>query len=175
MRLKDVKDSLKQTMKDNLDEAKHHQYPNSVFYTSENDGLKKALDKLEEYEKSKQTITNIEYNIHDVRGGCDTCDYGSRYIRDMYIEYDKKIKVHFHTNLKVDMNISESEWMMAVLNNDELDDLLEWYKSKVVNFIKEDYMWKDYRQTTGPDIYYEIENLELEDSEPIRHYIGVDD
>lgn len=32
MKLTDIKDYLKQEIQDNLDEAKHHEYPNSVFF-----------------------------------------------------------------------------------------------------------------------------------------------
>lgn len=174
MKLQDVKDYLKESMKENLDEAKHHQYLNSVFYTSENDGLKKALDKIEEYEKSKPKITDISYDSRKIRGGCDTCDYGSEYIKDMYITYDETIKIHFHITVKIeDYGITESDWMMAVLNSDTMEELIEWYKSKTIPIVREEWTWKNSRHNEC-DIYYEIEDTSQEGVSIIRHYIGVD-
>ena len=174
MRLKDVKDYIRGQMDNNLDEAKHHQYPNSVFYTSENDGLLKALNKIEEYEKSKQTVTSISYDSRKIPGGCDTCDYGSEYITDMYITYDETIKLHFHTLVKYeDYGISESDWMQAVLNCETADDLIAWYKEKTVPIVRDTWKWQ-YRDKTC-DIYYEMEDVSGEGVILSKHYIGVDD
>lgn len=174
MKLADVKNYIKEVIKDNLDEAKHHQYPNSVFYSSENDGLKKALDKIEEYEKSRMTITKVSYNINDRRGGCPTCDYGSRYIRDIYIEFNGNIESHFHSNLRIDSCISESDWIMAILKYEDLDDIIIWFKEKMVPVVKEEVLWRD-RNNTESDVYYEVIDKSGEGVIHTRHYIGVDD
>lgn len=174
MRLTDVKEKIKEIMKDNLDEAKHHQYPNSVFYTSENDGLKKALDIIEKYENEKEFVTDVDYSSRKTKG-CDTCDYGADYISDMYITYDKRYKVIFHSMTKYEEDsISESDWIIAILNANNHQELIDWYISKMVPVVKEDYKWK-YPWTKQSDIYYEIEDLAEEGVEIKRHYIGVDD
>lgn len=174
MKLLDVKEYIKQVMRDNIDEAKHHQYPNSVFYTSENDGLKKALDKIEEYEQGIQKVTNVEYNSTYSKG-CETCDYGCEYIKDMYITYDDRIRIHFHTNTKDESDsISEGDWMNGILNSNNAEELVKWYKDKMVPIVKDELNWK-YPWRPSADIYYEIEDRSQEGAEMLRHYIGVDD
>lgn len=176
MKLIEIKDYIKQLMKDNIDEAKHHQYPNSVFYTAENDGLKKALDKIEEYEKTKQTITNVEYETSDIEG-CETCNWGGRYIRDMYITYDNNIEIHFHTDVKYeDDGISESDWMKGVLNTTTSDELIQWYIEKTVPIVKDKWKWEYVRnKDKSCEIYYEVKDLSGEGVSIKKHYIGVDD
>lgn len=177
MKLVDVKDYIKQVMKDNLDEAKHHQYPNSVFYTSENDGLKKALDKIEEYEKEKQKIIKIDYSINDTRGHCPTCDYGSTYVRDMYIEYEDNVKVHFHTmsTWGDEYCISESDWMISILNLNTRDEVIEWFSNKMSENIKKwPYAYKQYEFSTS-DVYYEIDDQSGEGVCLTKHYVTGDD
>lgn len=176
MKLKDVKDYLVQNIKDNIDEAKHHQYPNSVFYTAENDGLKKALEKIEQYEKSKQKIVKVDYYNNDIHGNCPTCDYGTRYIKDMYIEYENDIKVHFHTTLFTDgFDISEGDWMLAILNSDSLDELIDWFKSKTIPLLDKHWVIHEFDYQKGSDIYYEITDGSGEGVAITKHYIGVDD
>lgn len=174
MKLVDVKDYIKQVMKDNLDEAKHHQYPNSVFYTSENDGLKKALDKIEEYEQGKNKIVSVDYQIHDTRGHCPTCDYGSTYVRDMYVKYDDNIKVHFHVCSTWDGEycISESDWMTTILNCDTRDELIEWFCNKMnVNIDKYPHAYKEY-EFSKYDVFYELFDTSDNDEVNIHtHYL----
>ena len=69
-------------------------------------------------------------------GGCPTCDYGSSYITEIYIELTK-YKIHIKTNQMYGYAISEGQMMKffltkynEILNKTE-KEFIEWFKEEV--------------------------------------------
>lgn len=94
-------------------------------------------------------IIEVNYENRDIHGGCPTCDYGSRTIREMYLKYEDGTTWEFHMDVKgLDWGISESDWILIICNANTLDDIIKGIKEKLSYILGQDWMEKE--------IYYEI-------------------
>lgn len=94
-------------------------------------------------------IIKVDYENHDIKGHCNTCDYGYRTIRDMYLEYEDRTTFEFHMSIRgSDWGITESDWMLILCNSNSLDDIIANVKEKLSYELAQDWLEKD--------IYYEI-------------------
>lgn len=94
-------------------------------------------------------IISVNYQNNDQRGGCDTCDYGSRYIKDMLITWEDNSTLAIHTDISCDgYDLTESDWILILANSSSIDEIIEAIKDKLAPAIKQDWM--------SQHIYYEL-------------------
>jgi hypothetical protein len=68
-------------------------------------------------------IKDIKYD-REAYGGCETCDYGSRYISDMEITLKDDQKIKIETEQMYEYMLSEADYMNALSNSNTLDELI---------------------------------------------------
>lgn len=92
----------------------------------------------------------------------------------MYIRYKDNVEVHFYvmSTWGDEYCISESDWMIALINANTRSEVIDWFSNIMDEKIKKEiYAYKQYEFST-PDVYFETKDLSVEDAEYIRIYIA---
>lgn len=89
-------------------------------------------------------VVSVLYENNDVRGYCDTCDYGATTIRDISIKYEDGSSWNFHMDVEgSEWDITESDWMVILANASSVEDIITAVKAKLHYLLSQDWLEKD--------------------------------
>lgn len=85
-------------------------------------------------------IKKIDYDTEDFEG-CETCDYGSKYIDEFTIEFENGYVLNVKTSQMYEHAFSQSDLMNLCLNND-CENIEDFKKNIIDIFIKNSYSFR---------------------------------
>lgn len=85
-------------------------------------------------------IKNIEYDTEDYQG-CETCDYGSKYIDEFKITFDNEEVMEVKTTQEYEHAFSESD--LIKISSKEYDKIEDFKKEIIKVYIEHTYSFQD--------------------------------